>query len=659
MAKRRERIILDPVEVAFADRIAINLHEGAIQIGEAGPDWGDDALTAYKAEEGRMGEAMIDYRLPNRIIAIPLLLGMTGSFDAARIALQAWVSRVREEGGWLKREVIGGDYGEAGEKLFADIENATLKLSDDTFVAADGFDANALLTLEALPDFYGEVIEEEAFEGVGTASQVHQINGNLPGRADIEVEDASGSDQLGLGWHFRCRNYDSSETAAWTYGAEALTPLDSAAEVELEGASGGVAVRHDNLATSWTPVLGTNLDGGSFLTHRGLYDVWANVYTTSEDPPWLRLLYDVGDSISPRENTQVKIPAKEALYTVPLGQIDLRETPFGPHRWQGMIQGVGENGGENIYLDEIFFFNADEGSGILRGSPVTAVSLEGFKAQDPFNQAKGMLDGVALPDGTGNWDTAGDAGDFELTGDGAVVRTAKNDGGGRIAKAPIAAYERGAAQIRFRWSSLPTEKGTSLYSNLWFTSIGVISAHYGVASDGSISSFFFMGGTEMPFAWQPGVTYTLVTAVADGFIVGWIADATGRQITPVTTKPVAETSGAPYFEDFYNGEEEITRIYDDFAAWESNADMVIFANRIARLSWQGMFRQDPTGEAYGDILNPGSDLPRVPVSGPEERPVEIALKASRGDFGLVPDFGSGKVIGQLKYRPCWSHVPAI
>ncbi len=51
----------------------------------------------------------------------------------------------------------------------------------------------------------------------------------------------------------------------------------------------------------------------------------------------------------------------------------------------------------------------------------------------------------------------------------------------------------------------------------------------------------------------------------------------------------------------------------------------------------------------------GTDLPRLPVSGPEEKPLEIATKPSRGDFTTLPDSGIDKFSAQLTYRSCVEH----
>ena len=252
-------VVLDPAEVATG-RTELQLNIGAINIGPDGPDWGDAAIEAYMAEAA-IGQIPVDFRLPNRIITIPLLLGADGpeNFATARSQLMAKVGLFQREGGWIKRAT--GRY--------ADVVNASLKLPDKD--GHLGVEADVLLTLEALPEFYGD--EETLDDIVETtnpeiASVLNQggvpavIKGDYPGRVRVVVDEDDGDTQLGLLGGFRCRHYSPAATAALRYEAEALTPLDTAATATLVGASGGASnniVQHTDLGAGWTPVLSTDI----------------------------------------------------------------------------------------------------------------------------------------------------------------------------------------------------------------------------------------------------------------------------------------------------------------------------------------------------------------------------------------------------------------
>jgi hypothetical protein len=683
MPARSEQIVLDPTEVATPDREELDLHSGAIRVREEGPDFGQQEIDAFMVQRA-IGAIPIDSQLPNRVITIPLSLGLSGDFDEARIALQAKVARINEEGGWLRRRLIGGTYGEAGSRLFADLVKATLKLGGGTSQASVGVDPDAELILEALPDFYGDTIEEEAFEGTGGASQTFQIEGNLPGRVDLTVTEKSDQDQLGLGWHFRCRNYDAAETADWAYEAEMLTPLDTAAEAELSGAS-GKTILHNNLGTEWMPVLSTNLKAGTYLTHRGVYDVWARVYSTSEELPWLRLLWDVGDIVAPSENTQVRIPGQSNFYLVNLGQVNIREIPaVGTHRWQGIVQARGEAGGENVYIDSLEFRCADEGSGIVTGNsgntaPVSATYL----VRDEFNQTAGEATGKsAAVGGVYAAVTNSDTTDFEID---ATTHRLKR----------ISASDTGTiGTLGFEGRGIGTSQeltDIAMLTHFDFGEPGEIEidslSHGHILSYVDNTHFVLVAltpniipGPLIPIVeWRVSV-YSPSALLATSDRIAHISERSpkgtllsivnGNKLDVYVAGPNEElrkvltvenaligVKGKAYLYDANTSVGATAREYDSLAIWTPQNDAAIYANRNASLNWQGIYRQSEDGLADGPVAHPGSDLPRIPISGPEERPVEVGVKPSRGNFGEVPDSGLDQIAVQLSYRPCWSGVP--
>lgn len=856
---RAERVFLNPKEVAATGRIERNLHKGVIQVGEEGIDWGQQEINAFLVKRA-IGAIPIDSEIPNRTVTVPLSLGLEGDLNEARIALEAEVGRINEEGGTLKREVIGGVYGEAGKHLFADIVKATLKLGDGTLQATDGIDEDAELILETLPDFYGDQIVSATFKGKGSAEGVLQVEGVLPARVDeFKVTDESGSDQLGLGFHYRCRNYSADESAAWAYEAEDLAPMDAAAIASS-------AVTHSSLGTNWTNVLAlyrlpkvrgvgasvagtggvtpplptgvqkddilimyletenqavtaptgwaqvhapsittgtptrltvlwkravagetapnvadpgdhviariiavsgciktgnpwnvtgqgteetsdtsveftsvtttvdqclvlqaisTGVDvsstahasawansklqavtermdnwtaegagggfgmatgvkakagatgitsatvataapkaqstialkpetGGNMLTHTGLYDVWARVSTSSSNRPWLRLLYDVGDLVAPVPNVAVQIPGNEGgSYLVPLGLVNLQRKALGEHRWGGVIQAQGAAGGENVTIDKLFFFNADECGGILKGSMSTDIGLGGMKVRDEFNQSAGVLAGVALPDGTGNWATSGSAkGDFEVAS-GAVVRTAKSDTELRFAKSPLTGgpYSRIALQMTFTWSALANQLISGLYSE---TFVKLLAAEAVTISGKLVMQLSSSFASSIVVPLEAGRAYKLTVLFYGGLklAIFYLDDVEVGRGTSFGTVSNA------WIGDFCSSANAVTRTYDDFSVWVPDADPVIFASRSALLTSDEMLREDAAGIGVGSVSYPGADLPRLPVSGAEGRPVEVAVKQSQGNFEDFADPSTTDAISfHLAYRPCWPGVP--
>ncbi len=674
---REERIVLDPKEVAFDDRAEIDLHS-SILVGEAGPDWGQQEINHFLAKL-RMGEIPIDSEFPNRTIKIPLLIGVNGNLDADRIALQAKAGRINEEGGWLKREMIGGSYGEAGERLFADLVKATVRFSDDTTAASDGIDANAELILEALPDFYGEEEVLSVHEATGVGAFTEMVKGNLPGRVNLAVTEATGKDQAGLAWAFRCRNYSAASTAKAIYEAEALQKLGAATESTRTGASGGKVIRLSSLGTDWTPVLGTALGGTEDLTHQGVYDVWARVFTTSAIPPYLRLAYNIGDWVNPECNPSVQVPDFGNFYLVNLGQINLRRLPIGKHRWQGMIQARGAGGGENIDIDRLYFFCADEGSGIVRANTTAAIEvpINGYAARDEFNQTAGNLKGKTLPTG-GTWNLAGDLTpeavvDAKL--DRAVRSAATDEELGSIYTASTPSVGTVVVSVDMFISSSfkagefeggPVARFTNAESlvaavvqGLWVGG-GDKPALFLLIREGGVDDFagpFFLN-TVKQGQWMtvklvllPNFNYMLYAGPQGDpelLAAGWDTSLQGANVS---------APGKVGFISRHLSAGALESAFDNFQAWEPALDAAVYSKRSITLSDRGAFRETALGTYYSPVSYPSSDLPRIPVSGPEERPVEVVLKPSRGDFDTLADSGLDKFTAQLGYRPCWSDIP--
>lgn len=676
---RSERIHLNPSEVAGADRIEIDLHAGPIQVREQGIDWGDDAIEAFMAQ-GQYGQKPVDYRLPNRIITIPLILGAIGDFDEARIALQAEAARINEEGGTLKREIIGGTYGEAGDHLFCDLVKATLKLSDDTHVASEGLDPNAELILEALPDFYGDLITEAIFKGaagVGHAAKTFQIKGNLPGRADITVAEEGAVNQHAFLWHFRCRNYLASAEAAWALAVESFELIGVAAKVTLAGSIGTKVVQHANLTAQWTGIAARNLQ------HRGVYDVWVRAFTTSTSLPYVRLVYDVGDLIAPTENTGVQIPGANAYYLLHLGQVNLEEAPVGSYRWRPLLQAYGLEGGENISFDEIWFLNAAESSGTPSAPKQLTVGLAPALVYDAFNQTAGAATGKTPSPGPGAAYTVltnSDTTDYQITGTSSnplhtLTRLTASDTG-TINTTWLKGRGIGAGTVQYTsfgiandFSNLPLASGFQHgYIFRWVNTTNFAAAWLEQNASGFgwelrvakvvEGAFTFIGGKLLNNQ-SPILSGRLEMLANEGEVTVYLS---GTEIGTFFDTDLAAggalAKGRSYLYDANTSATGWLRIYDNLEIFPLSFDAVNFASKIAHLRFDGLFRISTEGFT-GDIPRQVSDLARVPVSGPEARPVELAVKTSRGDLAAQADSGRDALGVTLAYRPCWSDVPSL
>jgi hypothetical protein len=666
-------LILDPHEVADAGRAELDLNSGPTRVDQAGIDWGDAAIQAYLADLA-IGSVPVDARIPNRQITIPLGLGMDDSgqaaFDAARAALHQKVGLIQQQHlGWLKRTSNVGP-------LYADIVGATLT-EPDRWGEAGGVEPDVKLVLEALPDFYGDEVALAVHTELTNPELIFTeavVKGDYPGRLRLIVNELQGQSQLGLIAALRARYYDAAATAKLAYEAEALTPLDLAAVTALTGASGGSTVRHNNLSTNWTPVLSTDLAGTGPLTHRGSYQVWARVCTTSPTSPSLRFLYDVGDFTLPSANDPVAIPLTNftgtpIFYLVNLGQIRIDKAPVGTHRWKGVLQAIGAAGGENVYVDKLYFEPLDDAAVRLRAPVSSDQGLASASARDEFNQTAGVLTGKALPVG-GTWGGAGDTDDFNVSGAGVITRAVTGDTGPRLAFAGTPVLTNMVVQADVKSNSSVVPGGFQ----------GVLARYVDVNNYLAVSilnpgSPIFItvskvvagaGSTIAQVQASPGPTianklYSVRAMVdASGHLYVWVW--TAGQTPPATPQVVVSdpalatggvlASGKAGVYDYMQAGAG-TRTYDNFAAWVPTPDAVLFASRSAELRHDGHYRYDSTGVAPGPITEVVGDLIRVPESGAEARTVEVFIKASRGDLASLPDAGIDDISAQIKYRPVY------
>jgi hypothetical protein len=669
------QLVLDPSEVAV-DRTEFPMNEGDVKVAEGGPDWNQSAIVAAMAEAAR-GELPVDFRIPNRQITIPLLLGGTpggADFDTQRRYLQAKVGLIQREGGWLKRQDPGKD------PIYFDLVNASLTLPDQ--YGHLNVESGVVLTLEAIPDFYGD--EDELTLSVSSETTLPEltftvdgIEGDYPGRLRLEVTNDSAADQLGLVACVRSRHYDPADTARLAYEAEALTPLDTAAVDTLAGASGGSAVKHLNLSEHWTPVLSTNLADGTFLTHKGSYRVRARVWSTYGAPPALRLVWDVGDLVFPEENDPWLIPEARRFYIADLGEIRLDPVTAGDHRWQGQIQGKAVVNGVNVWIDRVWLEPLDEGHAVLRASPPAPLGSAGPVAIDSFDQSAGALDTQVAFIG-GAWSTSGDADDFLVDDiEHVVVRNAHSDSGpgpypGRFAISGAAALAAQAVQIDFgrlgttdgilragvvaRWVDASNYLIATVDVQRGFFEASVVVA--GAATQIASGSLFdSLAPTETPaYTWRMAVGPSGAMAIwfgprgSDPKLI-----ATGADTALATGGALA--SGKPGFYDQSDASVFLIRMYDNFLASGAVFDAVAFAGQSVQLATDGNVREDSTGTAYGPVSIDSGDLLRIPPSGIEGRTVEFMVKPSRGDFDALPDSAIDDLSVQAWYRASYLTMP--
>lgn len=646
----------------LGQRAQLNVNSGAIQVRQEGVDWGNAEIQAYQAEQAR-GSSPVDFRIPNRQIQVPLMLQTSGTvtFAQARSKLAAKVARIQQEGGALKRVTSQGG------TLYADIVNAALSYSGGWMQAHKDTDVEALLTLEAIPDFYGAEValtdhtETSAAELVFTETG---IDGDYPGRVRLVVDDDQAQNQRGMIWSFRSRHYSSASTAAVRYEAEALQALDTAAAAAKVGASGGTVVTHGTLSTSWTPVVGTNIGGTGYLTHTGTNRIFARVFSTSGTTVQSRFVWDVGDLVYPVENNAVRLYDGGTFHILDLGEVRLDPTPSGAHRWQGQIQAKGDVGGENFSVDRLWIVNADEGMGVLRAPLNVVEGQTTYSGRDEFSQSAGAISGKTATVG-GNWSASGQTISINAT-DHVAERTGSTGSAGDAYLGSVSLTDQ-VVRADVKFSSV--------------SATGSVVDRAGVRArrvDGSntvtawlqrngqlyLEKFISASGTTLATrSYTVGADnwYTIQLAIIGNQIAVWVAPRGANLGSPLIivsdTTVGALASGSPGIYTADDASTSTTRQIDNFAVWVPTNDAVVYASRSAELSTQGITRQDTGGTAYGPVSYVSGDIPRIPPAGLEGRTTEVFIKPSRGDIQTLTDPAIDDGSARVFYRPSYLLVP--
>jgi hypothetical protein len=660
-----ERITLDPSELTT--RTALDITDW---IAQGGVDWGDALIQATMAEQ-QVGAVPVDYTIPNRSVAIPLRLDERGgtTFASIRSLLQAKTGLWQAQGGYLKRVL------NSGGTVYADVVNATLHLSGDWMQAHRDVDANASLVLECLPDFYeaeetlSDHTETTAAELIFTETTANGGDFPLGDRVRVVVDDDQAQNQRGLIWHFRGRHYSSASTAASAYEAEALQTLDTAAKAAKVGASGGTVVTHGTISTNWTPVVGTNIAGTSYLTHTGTNRIWARVFSTAGTAVEARFVYDVGDLVNPVENNPVTLYDGGTFHILDLGEARLDPPPTGTHRWQGQIQARGQAGTESFSVDRIWVQNRDESAGVLQAPIVVSDGVSSFTARSGFDTESGALTGDTAAVG-GVWVGAGDATDFTV-GSGVAVRSEVSDANentGRYAISGASAMTATVVEVDTKveiWPDSTMYRGVvARYTD---TNNWLMATLQGIPT-----------GNKIPILVRKRVSGTVTTVAtitsrtdyrndtffrlrlyvdAQGVWAVWldgVLEGFGQDSALATGGGIA--SGKPGFYDAWTSAlGGIDRTFDNFAAWVPPSDAVTFASQSTELSTSGIVREDAGGTAYGPVSVVNGDLPRLPNQS-SAGTVEVFVKASRGDFAITPDIGIDDASARVFRRASWLTV---
>lgn len=698
-----EQIILDPPEVSEG-RVALDITDW---IALEGFNWGDAEIAAYMSEQ-RRGAVPIDYRVPPRIVGGPLMLaepkgGVTA--QEFRAKLQHKVALFQDEGGWLKRVTNNGGV------VFADIVDAKLHATSVSGLESSrGWEMATTLELTLIPDFYEEEIEVATdFSETGQAELVFELTGlrgDYASRCRIVVDNDHTADYRGLAAAFRSRNYDSANTAALDYEAEALEPLGNAIIDNQSGDSGSsVSYAAGAVFPVWMPMLGTNIGGTTPLTHVGSYGVLARMRARYQDDIcYARFRWGIGDLTDSIINDRVLIPSGDgsgyAWHYVDLGAIRIDQSPVGQHRWYGVVEVFSEEAISGVDIDKIWFVPLDE----FHAQVTTGLDEASDQTLIAFDDLIGTAGGTVSADTAGlggNWDSFGDiTPEFVYEADGSGVRRYRSaadadpqsgcflllDGSSTISEVDVSTQVnipiihgesssthtvRAGVVARYvdanNWLMLCREHRTTnaaRFLRLVKRVAGVVSTigYWKLSSnqnegDHVVRLTVDVNGNVICYSGAYGSTDrdVKIAVYDDNDLKAGGALDDGKIGIYATSTLVAATG----FRDYIRfAPLNATAGPVGFRAFSGglSPDAVIFSGQSIQLSTDGIFRESADGGSYTEII-PDGDLPRLPVSGLEGRTTQVFLKPTVGNFSNIQDQTVDLPLSaKVFYRPCWLFV---
>jgi hypothetical protein len=630
-------VTLDPAS-AISSRSELNLNSGAIQVSQDGIDWGEAQIKAFLAEQ-LYGETLAEYRVPNRVVTIPLGLGMGGvpeHQEESRRKLSEKVALLQRQGGVLMRQREGG------VPMYADVMTATLTMPDKW--GETGYvEPGVTLKLECLPDFYGEEIELDVIEGTGQlvgvlnkSSAQAVIAGDYPARARLVLTEGEGQIQRSLIWGLRSTRYDAAETAKLFYDAKEMTALNNAKEEANASTYSGTAIKLTApVVNAWHPFLETFLaTPKKQLTHIGTYRVWARVIGTVGQQVRLQWSNAFATAVSTNEAVRIAVTG---IVLLDLGEVRIEEPPVGEHFWRGLLAVETGSVTHAIEADRLWLQPLDDGAGKARATAPTVGTIA--PAAVPATVAEGVNEEPWTGEGTAaTWENIANVTSTTLTAHAHLTEPVNHT-------RPIKCTACGFAlptgvtvkgiEVRVKMTS--SVGAATLRGKLWKGA--------NVGSGREVSNF--AAGTK--------------TAVLGGSSDLWGLTPTATEINEATFGVQIGFANTQYNQDIYVGALTIT-VYWAYTGVSTPEDAVLNASRKTHIRFDGSYREDLSDEAYVRISEETGDLFRLPPSGLENRAVQLIVKQSRH---LMPgvsgepgeDNGIDKIKGQVFYRPCYIERP--
>ncbi len=634
----------------------------------------------YASSIDTEGERDVSRRYRNRTIQIELDVAGAALYD-----LQAKVAKLQREGGTLKRTLKDGTTIRIYDLIAADDwspEFTDLHYLGDVTKVMLNLPARPLARGEeaTLADHVETTLPVLVATDSGIAGDVTAAPAALTFDNDSTVDFAAVSVR---GWrptrstrtlHPRARARCSTKRRR----ARLLVGRRRTRGPAGAGAGSSVMRSAALSSTSYTAILSTQATGGgAHMSHIGTFRVYARLQTPTTNVSYtdVGLEWSTGDYRRFERNTAVRLTAahRGTWRVADLGLVHAAAIPQGTQRWEGRIiaKGASTSTANTVDVDWLMLVPVDQGFGFASGlwsipTPTT------YSARDEFDQTAGALTGKSLTLG-GTWAGAGDADDFQVTGTGAVTRTAVSDASsttGRYATASTPTLSTAMASVLFKTS---TAGALSITPGLLLRYVDVnnwalFRLVFGIPTvtkrvAGTVTDIATATDAPQLIAdnYSAGTYLKLgFLAAADGTFAAWVVNQNDTFKTPTLTGRDSVLATGGTLDDgkvgFYDSNADAsaaTRTFDAFTAWVPVLDAAAFAGQSIAFTDVDTIREDSAGAYWTRTsIYKGSRL-KLPPAGQEGRSarwiVKPLLASEDPDRGTWLDDSIPDLSGRISY----------
>lgn len=594
-----------------------------------GADWGESASGVSGTSEPK-----------TRAIVLTLAVREDTEADlpTAAYELQQLVGQMQEEAEtWIERAPeVGGDF--AGPVMYRIRRAPTSEEPAVSLANFGGWQAGESpdVTLTIVADFRAFSTEEEEGEAHATTTNRHLVytspaaKGSLRGlnRTRVTNNNSAGKDLRGLIFARECRDYDPAVTAEPFYEAQKLTPKGTGEVKEV----GGVKVIQATLGAGWQTILGTAIAGVGHMTHRGGRRPWVRVLDPGAvvNNIQLRLVWRaLGAARWEEKNAIAPVYVVGDYALLDLGSVLPQVALLGDQRWEGKVMARALSGSGTIRVRD-FYVPPTEQYMVL--SEPEEAPLDGEPARTPGTVAN--VAGV----GTVAWTNPGNA---KVPG-GKTVAEAKN-----ATKAePITSNYLQATNLGFALPAAAVVKGIKVaaYRSKGLVT-GAVDAQVRIVKAGVIQA----QDKSSAEGWPEVVAPKAYGGLGDLWGTTWTpADINNAGFGAALAVTVSDgpTTTVAYVEGFL-----ITVYYTEV----DNENTVCFATRALELRTDGVARQGPESDVWGEVT-PDGFLPYAAPASLEGRTQRTLIIPTRGDLVSRADASlPNKVTAQDFIRPAY-HV---